>query len=46
MEMNKFYQQTKKILAENRVFLDKMTESLIEKKMLTQKEIKEIRDSC
>ena len=46
MDMNKYYGQAKKILAENRVFLDKMTEALIEKKMLTQKEIKEIRGSC
>ena len=46
MDMNKYYQKTKKILAENRVFLDKMTEALIEKKMLTQKDIKTIKDSC
>ena len=46
MDMNKYYGQAKKILAENRVFLDKMTEALIEKKLLTQKDIKTIKDSC
>ena len=45
MEMNKYYQQSKKILAENRMFLDKLTAALLEKKMLTRKEIQEIRGS-
>ena len=45
MEMDKYYQQAKKLLADNRAFLDKVTEALLEKKTLTQKEIKEIRDS-
>ena len=45
MEMNKYYQQAKKVLADNRDFLDKITEALIEKKMLTRKEIQEIRDN-
>jgi ATP-dependent Zn protease len=44
MEMNKYYQQSKKILAENRVFLDKLIAALLEKKMLTRKEIQEIRN--
>ena len=45
MEMNKYYQQAKKILAENRMFLVKLTVALVEKKMLTRKEIQEIRNS-
>ncbi len=45
MEINKYYQQAKKILAENRVFLDKLTAALVEKKMLTRKEIQEIREN-
>lgn len=45
LEMNKYYQQTKKLLSENRVFLDKVTDALLEKRTLTQAEIKRIRDS-
>ena len=44
-KMNKYYQQAKKILAENRMFLVKLTVALVEKKMLTRKEIQEIRNS-
>ncbi len=43
-EIAKCYQQAKKILIENRMFLDKTIEALLEKKTLTQKDIKEIRD--
>ena len=45
LQLNMLYLQTKKILTENRVFLDKITEALIEKKILMQKDIKEIRKS-
>ncbi len=45
LEMNKYYQHTKKLLSENRVFLDKVTDALLEKRTLTQAEIKRIRDS-
>lgn len=43
-QMNIFYQQAKKILMDNRVFLDKMIDALLEKKTLTQNDIKLIRD--
>ena len=42
-EVNRYYQQTKRILVENREFLDKLAEALMEKKTLLQKDIKEIR---
>ena len=42
-EVNRYYQRTKRILVENREFLDKLAEALMEKKTLLQKDIKEIR---
>ncbi|MBO5636046.1 MAG: AAA family ATPase [Acidaminococcaceae bacterium] len=42
-EVNRYYKQTKRILAENREFLDKMAAALMEKKTLLQKDIREIR---
>ncbi len=43
-QMTSLYQQSKKILMENRVFLDKVIEALLEKKTLSQRDIKKIRD--
>jgi ATP-dependent Zn proteases len=43
--MNKYYQRAKKLVSENREFLDKVTDALLEKRTLTQGEIKRIRDS-
>ena len=45
LEMNKYYQRTKELLLENRAFLDKVIEALLEKRTLTQAEIKRIRES-
>ena len=45
LEMNKYYQRAKKLVSENREFLDKVTDALLEKRTLTQGEIKRIRDS-
>lgn len=42
-EVNRYYQQAKRILIENREFLDKLADALMEKKTLLQKDIKEIR---
>ena len=42
-EVNRYYQQTKRILVENREFLDKLANALMKKKTLLQKDIKEIR---
>ncbi len=42
-EVNRYYQQAKRVLVENRKFLDKLTDALMEKKTLLQKDIKEIR---
>lgn len=42
-EVNRYYQQAKRVLVENREFLDKLTDALMEKKTLLQKDIKEIR---
>ncbi len=44
-EMTKYYQQAKMILSENRVFLDKLVAALMEKKTLTQREIRALRQS-
>lgn len=44
-EVNRYYMQTKRMLAENRAFLDTMTAALMEKKTLLQKDIREIRAS-
>lgn len=45
LELNKYYLRAKKLLSENRVFLDKVAEALLEKRTLMQAEIKRIRDS-
>ena len=45
LEMNKYYQRAKKLVSENREFLDKVTDALLKKRTLTQGEIKRIRDS-
>ena len=44
MQINKYYQQAKKILTENRAFLDALIEALLTKKTLTQRDIREIRN--
>ena len=44
-EVNRYYQQAKRILIENREFLDKLAGALMEKKTLMQKDIKEIRET-
>ena len=41
-EVNRYYQQAKRVLVENREFLYKLTDALMEKKTLLQKDIKEI----
>ena len=43
-KMAGYYQAAKQLLAENRAFLDKVTEELMRKKMLRQTDIKRIRD--
>lgn len=45
-ELEKYYQETKKMLIDNREFLDKVANQLVEKETLTCKDIKEIRESC
>ena len=45
MEINKKYQQAKKLLADNRVFLETVIDSLLTKKVLTQQDIRNIRNS-
>ena len=45
-EMEKFYRKAKKILIDNREFLDKLAKELIAKKTLLQKDVAEIRQSC
>ena len=46
MEVEKYYQEVKKMLIDNREFLDKVAEQLVEKETLTCKDIKEIKASC
>lgn len=43
-QMTNYYQKAKQILAENRVFLDAVVKALLEKKTLTQRDIREIRN--
>lgn len=45
-ELEKYYQEVKKMLIDNREFLDKVAEKLVEKETLTCKDIAEIRQSC
>lgn len=42
-EMDRYYRRAKQIIAENRTFLDMLTQELVEKKTITQKDIKSIR---
>ena len=42
-KMTEYYKEAKRILAENRAFLDKVTEELMERKTLTRKDIQRIR---
>ena len=45
-EIESYYQKTKKILLENREFLDKLTDELVEKKTITYKTIQKIKAGC
>ena len=44
-EMNKYYAQAKRILVENRAFLDAVVQALLEKKTLVASDIQRIRES-
>ena len=46
LEMEKYYQQAKKILIDNRQFLDKLTDALVENKVLVYGDIQNIKASC
>ena len=43
-EMERYYQEVKKILIENRLLLDEIAKSLVEKKTITNKDIKELKE--
>ncbi len=45
-EMTRYYQQARKILVDNREFLDKLARALIERKTLISKDVQQIRNSC
>ncbi len=45
-EIEKYYQDAKKILVENRDFLNAVAQELVKKITLTQKDIKEIKKNC
>lgn len=45
-EMEKFYHKAKKILIDNREFLDKLAHALMEKDILTSIEIEQIKATC
>lgn len=45
-EIEKYYQEAKKLLIDNREFLDKVAEKLVENETLTCKDIYEIKKSC
>ena len=42
-EVNRYYQEAKKIIAENRRFLDEMVAALMENQTITYKDIQEIK---
>jgi cell division protease FtsH len=43
VEIERYYRMAKKIIAENRAFLDAVTEALMEKQTLTCEDVSEIR---
>ena len=45
-ECEKYYKMAKKILIENREFLDKIAHELMEKETILQSDIKRIKESC
>lgn len=45
-ELQRYYQEAKKILYANREFLDKVASQLMEKEILLQEDIKRIKDTC
>lgn len=45
-ELERYYQMTKRILIENREFLDKLTDELVEKKTLASGDIQRIKKDC
>lgn len=45
-EITRYYQQARKILVDNREFLDKLAVALVERKTLVGKDIQAIRESC
>ena len=45
-ELEKYYQEVKKMLISNREFLDKVAQSLVLKETLTYRDIQEIRANC
>ena len=46
IEVTRYYQMTKKILADNREFLDKLAEELVKKETITTEEVQAIKKSC
>ena len=44
--MQKYYLEAKNILTNNREYLDGIAELLLEKKILTQKDIREVANRC
>lgn len=44
-ELERYYQKTKQLLIENRLFLDKLSKEIRERKLLTAREIKQIKES-
>ena len=45
-EMDRYYQIAKKILLENKTFLDKLAHKLVEKKNILSKDIQQIKEEC
>lgn len=46
IELERYYRETKQILAKNREFLDKLANELAEKKLLTMHDIQRIKSQC
>ena len=45
-DLERYYQQARKLLIDNREFLDKLAVALVERKTLTNKDVQQIKRSC
>jgi ATP-dependent Zn protease len=44
--MDRYYRKAKKLIVENRAFLDRLASELMEKKVITYKTVKKLKEAC